>query len=66
MVKSVNKIVKGLEKLVVQLEDCATKCYNEVNVQHDIILTAKIKQSVANSERERAQRIADKLKELIA
>ncbi len=66
MVKSVDKIVKGLHKLVIQLEACVTKCCDEVAVQQGIISVAKTKQTDANFERERAQRIQSKLAELIA
>lgn len=65
MVKSVDKIVKGLSKLVTQLEDCVAKCYNEDTVQQGIISVAKTKQNDARFESERAQRICTKLKGLI-
>lgn len=65
MAKSVDRIVKGLEKLVNQLADCVDGCSTEMVLQKSAIYDAQEKFDVANEERNRAKRIRNKLTELI-
>ncbi len=65
MVKSVDKIVKGLEKLVNQLDMCASLCVKKMGEQEGIKLRAQADWDVARNERDRAARIKTKLAELI-
>ena len=65
MAKSVDKIVKGLEKLSNQLQACVVSCGEEMSVQTMNKNKAELAWKAFNLERDRAKRICDKIKELI-
>ena len=65
MAKSVDKIVKGLEKMVIQLGICIDSCITEMATQGSVITEAKAKWKFSDEERERDRRIQDKITELI-
>ena len=65
MVKSVDQIVKGLNKIVTQLQTNIKACSGEVATQLSYKLTAESNMNKAHKEGERAVRIHDKIKELI-
>ena len=65
MAKSVDKIVKGINKMIKQLEGHAVVCSEEMQEAHNRIAIAKNIQRLAELERDRANRIADKLSEIV-
>jgi len=65
MSKSVDKIVKSLDRLVTQLQVCIISCGVEAESQRLISLGAQVRLSNAKIEQDRAMRIRDKIKELI-
>ncbi len=65
MAKSVDKIVKELEKLSNQLQACVVECGSKMSEETTAIAQANVRHSKASNERDRAMRIRDKIKELI-
>lgn len=65
MAKSVDKIVKSLDKIATQLQACVVSCGDEMVVQEEKMALAQNSFNVANNEAARAKRIHDKIKELI-
>ena len=65
MAKNVDKIVKGVEKLIDQLGVCIDNCLTEIATHGGVISRAQAKWKIANGEIDRARRIQDKLRELI-
>lgn len=65
MAKSVDQIVKGLSKVVTQLQANIKACSEEVATQLNYKLKAESNMNKAHKEGERAVRIRDKIKELL-
>jgi hypothetical protein len=65
MTKSVDKIVKGLEKLATQLQACVIACGETMKLEDHALSQAEIRLNKASAEKMRAIRIRDKIKELI-